>query len=120
MSNDLKSAAAGQKERPTMYAVDFDGTLCVNIYPEIGKANIKLISQLKQLKKEGSIIILWTCRCGELLNNAVEWCKEQGLEFDYINENVPEMIELYQNDCRKIFADVYIDDKALTIKASDI
>ena len=57
-------------------------------------------------------MILWTCRCGEDLTAAVEWCRERGLEFDYINENVPENVEKWGNDSRKIFAHEYIDDKA--------
>ena len=46
------------------------------------------------------------------MKDAVEWCMEYGLEFDAVNENLQEMIEWHGNDCRKIFADVYIDDKA--------
>ena len=49
----------------------------------------------------------------EQLEDAVAWCKERGLEFDAVNENLPELIELYGNDCRKINADIYIDDKAV-------
>ena len=55
---------------------------------------------------------MWTCRCGEDLAAAVEWCREQGLEFDYINENVPDNVNRWGNDTRKIFANEYIDDKA--------
>ena len=56
---------------------------------------------------------MWTNREGDLLEAAVEWCKEYGLTFDTINANLPEMIALYHNDCRKINADIYIDDKAV-------
>ena len=55
---------------------------------------------------------MWTCRCGKDLEDAVEWCKTQGLVFDLINENVPENVEKFGNDSRKIFAHEYIDDKA--------
>ena len=99
--------------RYTIYAVDFDGTLCESVYPGIGRPNFALIHHLKKKKAKGNILILWTCRCGESLQAAVDWCKDYGLEFDYINENVPEMINEHGNDCRKIFADVYIDDKAV-------
>jgi 2-hydroxy-3-keto-5-methylthiopentenyl-1-phosphate phosphatase len=95
-------------------AVDFDGTLCENDWPEIGKANINLINNLKLCKNNyGDKVILWTCRTGELLDDAVKWCEEHGLIFDTVNENLPEVIEEMGGDTRKIFADVYIDDKAL-------
>lgn len=92
-------------------AVDFDGTLCENRWPEIGAPNEKLINYLKDQKRNGTLIILWTCRTGDRLLEAVEWCIEQGLYFDSINQNVPEQIELFGEDTRKIFADKYIDDK---------
>jgi hypothetical protein len=98
-------------------AVDFDGCLCTNAWPEIGEPNTKLIYRLKFRRAHGDKLILWTCREGESLAKAVEWCKIQGLEFDAVNENLPEMIEMYGNDCRKIGADVYLDDKAMRVKA---
>ena len=96
-------------------AVDFDGTLCKNEFPEIGAPNERLLYYLRQEKKFGSRIILWTCRVGERLEEAVKWCKEHGLEFDAVNENLPEVIELHGGDSRKIHADSYIDDKALLV-----
>lgn len=93
-------------------AVDFDGTLCADKYPDIGHPNSLMIAVLIDARKEGSKVILWTCRSGEKLKAAVDWCKRRGLEFDAVNENVPEAIEKYGGDSRKIFADVYIDDKA--------
>lgn len=95
-----------------IYAVDFDGTLCESVFPGIGSPNMALINHLIKRRKQGNKIILWTCRCGDRLKDAVEWCREYGLEFDAVNENLQEMIEWHGNDCRKIFADVYIDDKA--------
>lgn len=100
-------------------AVDFDGTLCADRYPEIGNANYPLIELLKRLQKQGVKIILWTCRCGERLEEAVEWCASFGLCFDRVNENVKEILERYGGDSRKIYADVYIDDKAVYAKALD-
>lgn len=93
-------------------AVDFDGTLAVTQFPTIIESKRNEIAICKALKKQGCILILWTCRCGEDLTAAVEWCREHGLEFDYINENVPENVEKWGNDSRKIFAHEYIDDKA--------
>lgn len=91
-------------------AIDFDGTLCVNRYPEIGEPNEEMITALKTFKSYGDELILWTCRKDERLKEAVEWCKERGLIFDAINENLPRIIEEFGGDTRKVFADYYIDD----------
>lgn len=97
-----------------IYAVDFDGTLAETKFPEIIAPISNMIDFCKELKKDrNNILILWTCRCGEDLAAAVEFCRECGLEFDLINENVPENVEKFGNDSRKIFAHVYIDDKAV-------
>lgn len=93
-------------------AVDFDGTLCEGKYPDIGAPITPVIEYVKERKAAGDTIILWTCRVGEHLKNAVEWCERQGLTFDYINENAPEKVGQYGGDTRKISADEYIDDKA--------
>lgn len=95
-----------------IYAVDFDGTLCEDCYPGIGRPNKELIAQMRKEKEQGDKIILWTCRCGDKLREAVKWCREQGLEFDAVNANLPEMVDQYESDSRKVFADVYVDDKA--------
>jgi len=97
----------------TVYAVDFDGTLCVEKWPDIGEPNTALIEFLKFVRQEGGKVILWTCREGHLLAAALLWCKARGLEFDAVNDNLPERIAQYGNNCRKVSADVYIDDKAI-------
>lgn len=97
----------------TIYCVDFDGTLCESIFPGIGSPNMVLINHLIKRRKQGNKIILWTCRVNERLQEAVEWCKSYGLEFDAVNENLPEMVEYWGGESRKVFADVYIDDKAV-------
>ena len=94
-------------------AVDFDGTLCEERYPEIGKPNKVLIETLIDRKKRGDKLILWTCREEELLADAVVWCKTQGLFFDAVNDNLEEVKQKYQHNSRKITADVYVDDKAV-------
>lgn len=98
-----------------IYAVDFDGTLCVEKYPGIGEARQNVIDFCKQKKAEGHKLILWTCRCGEYLEQAIKWCEEQELIFDAVNENLPERIAEYGGDCRKISADYYIDDKNICV-----
>ena len=92
-------------------AVDFDGTLCENKWPEIGAANEELIEYLCNRQRDGDKLILWTCRVDNMLQKAVEWCKERNLVFDAVNENLPEIIESFGSDTRKIFANEYIDDR---------
>lgn len=92
-------------------AVDFDGTLCENKWPEIGEANEDMIYYLRKRQAEGGKLILWTCRVGDMLQKAVNWCYNHGLFFDAVNENLPEIIESFGSDTRKIFANEYIDDR---------
>lgn len=94
-------------------AVDFDGTLCKNKWPEIGEPNQKLFDYLIREKKLGTKIILWTCRHGEHLTDAVIWCAQRGLEFDAINDNLPDRVEVFGDNTRKVFAHMYIDDRAV-------
>ena len=96
---------------PKIIAVDFDGTLCEYNWPDIGEPNEELILYLKVLRRRGAKIILWTCRQGEALAAAVEWCGKHDLKFDAVNENLPEIIESFGGDSRKIYADQYIDDR---------
>lgn len=93
-------------------AVDFDGTLCENLFPKIGAPNTELIEQLIQEQENGTQIILWSCRSGRRLKEAVSWSKKQGLVFDYVNRNTPERIRAFKSDPRKVSADVYIDDRS--------
>ena len=93
-------------------AVDFDGTLCSDAFPEIGMPNLPLICLLRQAREQGKQVILWTCRCGQRLTEAVEWCRRFGLDFDAVNENVADTLERYGTESRKISADVYVDDRA--------
>ena len=94
-------------------AVDFDGTLCTDKFPEIGEPNLNLIRKLKHLSLQGHRLILWTCRCGDELQAALDWCDRQKLFFDAVNDNVYEIKTKYETSGRKVTADVYIDDKAI-------
>lgn len=95
-------------------AVDFDGTLCLNMYPDIGEPRRMVIRYILNQQKDGAKLILWTNRSDEQLQEAVDWCHAQGIVFDAVNENLPELIEAFGNDSRKIFANEYIDDRAIT------
>lgn len=95
-------------KRPRVYAVDFDGTLSLGAhYPDIGAPNIPLFKALIDEHMRGNKIILWTCRDGETLDEAIKWCKDHGLIFDAVNENI-----VPWSTSRKIVADAYIDDLA--------
>ena len=91
-------------------AVDFDGTLCENAWPDIGEPNRELIDFLIKRRKQGDKLILWTMRESWALLNAIYWCNEHGLQFDAINDNLAEQQEKYHNNPRKVYADLYIDD----------
>jgi hypothetical protein len=103
---------------PPIVAVDFDGCLCENQWPGIGNPNWPLIERLIAHRSSGGRVILWTCREGVALKQAVDWCFLRGLQFDAVNENLPDQNEKYGNDSRKIGADLYIDDKALRVLAN--
>ena len=91
-------------------SVDFDGTLHYGTYPQIGKPNKNLISYLINCRKHGIRVILNTMREGDLLDKAVGFCKANGLEFDAVNDNLPEMCERYGCNPRKVYADYIIDN----------
>ncbi len=97
-------------------AVDFDGTVSLGQYPNTGPVNTRLVQFLKQRKQMGDKLILWTCREGTSLQNAIDFCRLNELEFDAINDNLPEIIEKYGANSRKISCDYYIDDKAVAIE----
>lgn len=95
-------------------AVDFDGTIVEHRYPEIGPEVPFAIDTLKMLIKDRHRVILWTVREGELLDEAVNWCRERGVEFYAVNRDYPEeLAENNQHFSRKIKADYFIDDRNL-------
>lgn len=110
-----KAQAKILNDTALIFAIDFDGTLCENKYPEIGEPKQEVINKCIELEKEGHRFILNTCRTDKELDAAIEWCKEKGIKFEAINHNLPDRMKLYENDCRKIGADYYIDDKNLSI-----
>ena len=95
-------------------AVDFDGTITdANEFPYIGKLKEGAAEELTKLHDVGVIIILWTCREGIYLTEAVTYCRQHGVPIDYVNQNVPAIenapdIDLFAK--RKIFANKYVDD----------
>lgn len=91
-------------------AVDFDGTIVEDAYPGIGEPRIFAFETLKRLQQDGHRLILWTYRCNKRLDEAVQFCKENGVEFYAVNKSFPE--EEFNGDVsRKIMADLFIDDR---------
>ena len=94
-------------------AVDFDGTIVEDRYPKIGSERPFATETLRMLIQERHRLILWTVREGELLDEAVQWCKDRGVEFFAINRDFPEESEKNRHFSRKIKVDVWIDDRNL-------
>ena len=86
-------------------AVDFDGVIVENRFPSIGRPHMGVINGLIERRKKGDKLILWTCRCGQQLTDAVAFCRNMGLEFDAVNENLQMMIDKHGSDSRKVYAD---------------
>lgn len=93
-------------------AVDFDGTIVKHKYPAIGEEIPFAVETLKMLQEERHRLILWTVREGELLDEAVEWCRERGLEFYAVNRDFPEEDSTGAGFSRKLKADLFIDDRS--------
>ena len=93
-------------------AVDFDGTIVESRYPEIGDERPFATDTLRMLAKDKHQLILWSCREGKLLDDAVAWCRERGVEFWAVNKDYPEEEETKNSYfSRKIKADMFIDDR---------
>lgn len=91
-------------------AVDFDGTIVEDAYPKIGKPRLFAFDTLKKLQEEGHRLILWTYRSGIKLEEAIDFCDENGIEFYAVNKSFPEE-EYSAKMSRKINADIFIDDR---------
>ena len=110
MPNQAPHNTVPQVAHAPIIAVDFDGTITkANNYPECGEFMPGAIAALKALKAVGCTLILWTCREGEPLAAAVEHCRKAGVEFDAVNEQAPQVRELF-GGARKVFANFYVDD----------
>ncbi len=100
-------------EDSKIIAVDFDGTIVDDMFPEIGKPKVFAFQTLKMLQKDGHRLILWTYRFGRKLDEAVKFCRENGIEFYAVNKSFPEEILNEREASRKINADIFIDDRNL-------
>ena len=94
-------------------AVDFDGTIVEHRYPKIGEEIPFATETLKILAQERHKLILWTVREGELLEEAIEWCRQRGVFFYSVNKDYPEDEKSHNGFSRKLKADLFIDDRNL-------
>lgn len=102
-------------------AVDFDGTLCEDKWPDIGAPNWPVIRKLRRAQALGGAkVILWTCRDGQKLSDAVTWCAIHGIRLDAVNANLPDTIAQFGSDPRKISATEYWDDRAIRVEWEEL
>jgi hypothetical protein len=94
-------------------SIDFDGTIVETNYPKIGKLKPNVVEVINKLYNESYKIIISTCRVGIYEGHCYQFLKKYGILYHYINSNLPCDIEYFKQDCRKISADIYIDDKQL-------
>ena len=92
-------------------AVDFDGTIVEHKYPAIGRELPFATETLRMLIRDRHKLILWSVREGRLLDEAVEWCRERGVEFYAVNRDYPEESREHDSFSRKLKADLFIDDR---------
>lgn len=107
------------KNLPKIVAVDFDGCLVSDNYPEIGNLNTELAKELMFGEYRYWKKILWTSRTGKMLYDAIEFCRDNHIHFDAVNTNIKEVRDLTGDDTRKVYADLYLDDKALMTQYHD-
>ena len=94
-------------------AIDFDGCLVEDKYPDIGDINAEVFEAAFTEQAAGSKLILWTCRAGRYLDAAVEFCASHELRFNAVNDHLPEMVAKYGGDAVKVYAAEYWDDRAV-------
>lgn len=104
-------------------AVDFDGVLCEDRFPEIGAPDHEVVSLVRRLIDAGHEVVLWTCRVDARLREAVEWCEDRGLRFCAVNENAPSNRDAYEAEypvpSPKVYADVYVEDHDLLYRRAE-
>lgn len=94
-----------------LIAVDFDGTIVEHKYPKMGREIPFATETLRKLIEDGHRLILWTIRHGESLEEAVNWCKERGVEFYAVNRDFEEQDAANGERSPKVKCDMYIDDR---------
>jgi len=91
-------------------AIDFDGTVVMHEYPEVGAPNPGAIEWMKKFQEAGARIILFTMRSEmNFLQDAVDYLEESGITLDGVNVNPGQESWTLTT---KAYAQVYIDDAA--------
>ena len=101
----------------SIYAIDFDGTIVTDAWPEIGSLVVAMKDAIMELERRGDKWILNTMREGEKLQEALDFLAANGLHPDAVNDNLPELCEVFKNNPRKIYADYYVDDHSMSISS---
>lgn len=114
---NLPSLIEKEPQIPPIIAVDFDGTLVEDKFPDIGIQKFETWERIYKwrIQNPEGRVILWTCRTGENLKAAVDYCAERELHFDAINDNIDEVKIRYGENARKVYANEYWDDRAVKI-----
>lgn len=99
------------KQYKGVLAIDFDNTIADTNYPTINGLIKESKKYINKLYNDNWYIIIWTCRADNYLKDAINFLDKEGIKYHLVNEHCPRLIELYENDTRKISADFYIDDK---------
>ncbi len=94
-----------------IFAIDFDGTIVTPEYPGIGIIRPGAARTIQEMKAHGHTVIIWTCREGRRLEEMKCFLRAAGIPFDRVNDHSLEMLRVFQNNPRKVYADVYIDDR---------
>jgi len=107
-----KAVAEEEDCRIEIYAIDFDGTIAETTFPAIHAPIPRMVEFIRRIQEDPrKRWILWTCRSGNALEMAIDWLEENGLFPDAVNENLPEALSFLDDDCRKVFAHHYVDDR---------
>jgi hydroxymethylpyrimidine pyrophosphatase-like HAD family hydrolase len=96
-----------------IFAIDFDGTIVKEEWPGIGPLLPGAAEALREIHAMGHTIIIWTLRSRSRLREAVDFMRANDIPFDYVNENCAALLDKYKSDCRKVAADVYVDDRGI-------
>lgn len=98
-------------DKHCIIAVDFDETLANTKYPYIHSLKHNAKEVMQNWYDKNYLLLIHTCRAGEQLLEAENFLIRQGVKFHHINEQHPYLIHIFENDTRKLAADIYIDDK---------
>jgi ribonucleotide monophosphatase NagD (HAD superfamily) len=100
-------------------ACDFDGTIAYDAFPEVGGFKPHAERVLKKIKEYGGQIIIWTCRTSYQAELVKEMLQKAGVKYDAFNDNLKESLDIFPDNSRKVFADIYIDDRSIHCKEID-